>query len=74
MVDSNVPNLLNILGLVKNNLRVKHYLLYLIFPFSAQKAPGRIRQRATPEVPPGLDEHIEIPSGANRFGNDSRHV
>ena len=73
MVDSNVPNLLNILKkkkLLKNKLRVEHYLLYSIFPFSAQKASSCDRQRATPAVPPSLDEHIEIPSGAGHFSND----
>ena len=75
MVDPNVPNLLKHLKkLLKNNWRVKHYLIYLIFPFSAQKAPGCIRQWATPEVPPSLDEHIEVPSGASHFSNDSGHV
>ena len=60
--------------LLKNNLRVEHYLLYSIFPFSAQKASSCDRQRTTLAVPPSLDEHIEIPSGASHFSNDSGHV
>ena len=53
MVDSNVPNLLNILGLVYKGDKIIFFIL--IFLFSAKKAPGSIRQWSTPEASPRLD-------------------
>ena len=72
MVDSNVPNLLNILGLVYKGDKIIFFIL--IFLFSAKKAPGSIRQWSTPEAPPGLDYLTKTSNGYSRFINNNRHI